>query len=306
MCFVPATFEIAATRIFAPIFFDMSLLEAAMLGAVLAAVSPAVVVPKMIKLVETGYGKASGIPQLLMAGSSADDIYAVVLFASFMGMYSGNTFNAADLLKIPFTIISGLLIGIISGFVLVRIFNKIDIRSTVKVLIILGVCFMLAELEAILTDILPMSSLLASIALSGTILKLNSPLAKKLSVKFSKVWIPTEVMLFVLFGATVDLNYVANAGVTAVSLILIILLIRVCGVFICLIKSNLNIKERVFCAIAYLPKATVQAAIGGIPLTAGVAAGNTIMTVAVLAILITAPLGAIGIDATYKKLLKRK
>lgn len=303
MCFIPATFEIAATTIFAPMFFPISRLEAAIMGAVLGAVSPAVVVPKMLKLMESDYGKSKSIPQLIMAGASVDDIYVIVLFASFMGMYSGSSFDAGSLVKIPIAIVVGLLIGVLFGLVLVELFKKMHMRDTVKILIILSASFLLVSLETAIKTYVPMSGLLAVMALGGTILKQYDVLANRISNKFSKIWVAAELMLFVLVGATVDIRYATQAGIAAIVIIFIALAIRVCGVFVCLIRTKLNVKERLFCAIAYLPKATVQAAIGGLPLAAGISAGNTILTVAVLAILITAPLGAIGIDASYQKLL---
>ena len=301
MCFVPAIFEIAATIIFAPMFFPVSHLEAAIMGAVLGAVSPAVIVPRMLKLMENGYGKSRSIPQLIMAGASVDDIYVIVLFTSFMGMYNGRSFDFGSLIKIPISIAVGLLTGILIGLALVKLFKKIHIRDTVKILIILSISFLLVTLENVIKAYVPMSSLLAVMALGGTILKQYEVLAKRLSERFTKIWVAAELMLFILVGATVDISYVAKAGVAAIALIFIALVIRVCGVFACLIRTKLSVKERVFCAIAYLPKATVQAAIGGLPLAAGVAAGNIILTVAVLAILITAPLGAVGVDASYRK-----
>jgi NhaP-type Na+/H+ or K+/H+ antiporter len=303
MCFIPASFEIAATTIFAPMFFPISHLEAAIMGTVLGAVSPAVIVPKMLKLMEHGYGRDKSIPQLIMAGASVDDIYVIVLFTSFMGMYEGSSFDAISLIKIPVAIMTGLLVGILLGLVLVKLFQKVHMRDTAKILILLSTAFLLVSLETAIKTYVPMSGLLAVMALGGTILKQYDILAKRLSGKFSKIWVAAELMLFILVGATVDISYAATAGFAAVALIFIALLIRVCGVFFCLVKTPITAKERLFCAIAYLPKATVQAAIGGLPLAAGVAAGNTILTVAVLAILITAPIGAIGVDATYKRLL---
>ena len=303
MCFIPATFEIVATTVFAPMFFPITRLEAAIMGTVLGAVSPAVVVPKMLKLMESGHGKEKSIPQLIMAGASVDDIYVIVLFTSFMGMAAGGSFEVESLIKIPIAIFVGLLLGILLGLALVLLFKKIHMRDTVKILIILSMAFLLVTLESAVNAYIPISGLLAVMALGGTILKQHDMLAKRLSVQFSKIWVTAELMLFVLVGATVDIRYAARAGFSAVALILAALLIRVCGVLACMVKTKLNIKERLFCTIAYLPKATVQAAIGGLPLTAGLAAGNTILTVAVLAILITAPLGAIGVDATYKQLL---
>ena len=305
MCFIPASFEIIATTIFAPMFFPISPLEAAIMGTVLGAVSPAVIVPKMLHLMEKGYGRSKGIPQLIMAGASVDDIYVIVLFTSFMGMYGGSSFDAIGLVKIPVAIVLGLLVGVLFGLILTKVFQKIHMRDTVKILILLSAAFLLVSIETAIKDYIPMSGLLAVMALGGTLLRQYGVLAKRLSVKFSKVWVAAELMLFVLVGATMDITYAAKAGPAAIALILIALLIRVCGVFLCLAKTRINAKERLFCAIAYLPKATVQAAIGGLPLAAGVAAGNTILIVAVLAILLTAPLGAIGVDVGYKRMLAR-
>ncbi|GHU63095.1 potassium transporter [Clostridia bacterium] len=305
MCFVPATFEIVSVTIIAPIFFSISPLEAAIMGTVLSAVSPAVIVPKMIKLIESGYGKTKSIPQLIMAGASVDDVYVIVLFTSFLGMYSDGSFAAQSLVKIPIGILLGLLTGILPGLLLVALFKKIHMRDTIKILIILSTSFLLVTLETALPLYVPVSGLLAVMALGSTILKRYHVLAKRLSGKFSKIWVAAELLLFVLVGATVDINYVTKAGVFAIAFILFVLLMRICGVCVSLMKTSLNQKERLFCAVAYIPKATVQAAIGGIPLATGVAAGNIILAVAVLAILITAPLGAIAVDMSYKKLLSK-
>ena len=303
MCFVPATFEMAATTILAPLFFPVSHLEAAIMGAVLGAVSPAVVIPKMLKLMESGHGIKKRIPQLIMAGASVDDIFVIVLFTSFMGVYAGGDFDLHTLIRIPAAIILGLLIGILTGLALTWFFRKVHLRDTVKILVILSMAFLLITLETTIKAHVPMSGLLAVMALGCTVLKQNDILAGRLSVKFAKIWVAAELILFVLVGAAVDIRYARQAGTRAIVLIFAVLLIRVCGVFICLAKTNLTIKERCFCALAYLPKATVQAAIGGLPLAAGVAAGNLILAVAVLAILISAPLGAIGMETTYKRLL---
>lgn len=305
MCFVPATFEIIATTIIAPMLFSISHIEAAIMGVVLGAVSPAVVIPKMLTIMETDYGKDKSIPQLIIASASVDDIYVIVLFTSFMGIYSGGSFNFVKLLNIPIAIFVGLITGIIVGLSLIYLFKKIHVRDTVKLLIILSCAFFLVSLESAIETYVSMSALLAVMALGTTILKQYGVLAKRLSRKFSKVWVGAELMLFVLVGTTVDISYLAEASFAAVVLILLVLLIRVCGVFVSLIATDLSMKERLFCAIAYLPKATVQAAIGSLPLAAGVGAGRLILMVAVLAILITAPLGAIGIDASYQKLLTK-
>lgn len=303
MCFIPATFEIVGITLLAPPLLGISNIEAVILGTVVAAVSPAVIVPRMLHLMESGYGKNKRIPQLIMAGASVDDIYVIVLFTSFLAMYQGAGFSASTILSVPAAIMSGVMVGIIAGLILVKVFKRFHMRDTVKVLILLSTSFLFVSLEAFLESFVPMSGLIAVMALGGTILKSYEVLAKRLMGKFSKIWVGAEIMLFVLVGAAVDISYLSDAGLNAVLLILLALIFRVLGVGVSLIKTDLNKKERLFCALTYLPKATVQAAIGAIPLTAGVAAGNTILTVAVMAILITAPLGAIGIDRTYNKAL---
>ena len=306
MCFVPATFELIAITILAPVFFGISYIEAAIMGAVLAAVSPAVVVPRMLGLMENGYGKSKNIPQLIMAGASVDDIYVIVLFTSFLGVYQGGVFDIMSLIKLPVSIITGLIVGVCAGLILVQLFRKIHMSDTVKTLIFFSVAFLFISLETFIKSYVPMSGLLAVMALGGTILKQYKVLAKCLSGKLSKIWVGAELLLFVLVGAAVNISYLKGAGFVAVAFILTALVFRICGVFVCLVKTKLTIKEKLFCSISYLPKATVQAAIGSIPLAAGVAAGETILTVAVLAIMITAPVGAIGVDITYKKLLPKE
>lgn len=303
MSFVPATLEFAAVTLLAPIFFRVSYLEAAVMGTVLGAVSPAVVVPRMLKMIEHGYGKSKSIPQLILAGASVDDIYVIVLFTSFMGMYSGGSFDMRGLIETPVAIVVGLLVGIVSGLILVPLFKKVQLQDTVKTLIILSLSLLLVALEDAIKADVPMSGLLSVMALGGTVLKQYDTFARRLSDRLSKIWVAAELMLFVLVGAALDISYAAQAGVSVVALILAALSIRICGVFVCLLRTNLSTKERLFCAVSYLPKATVQAAIGGLPLAAGVAAGDLILTVAVLAILITAPLGAFGIDSLHKRLL---
>lgn len=305
MCFVPATIEMAAVTIFGPMLFGISCLEAAIMGAVLAAVSPAVVVPRMLNLIKNGYGVKKGIPQLIMAGASVDDVYVIVLFTSFTGMYQGQAFNTAGLLKVPVSIVLGLALGILCGLMIVGLFRKIHMRDTVKILILMGTAFLFVSLESAIKEAVPLSGLLAVMALGGTIYRQYGNLAKRLSVKYEKVWIGAELLLFVLVGAAVDIRSLASVGAAAAALIAIALAFRMVGVALCLVKTKLNRKERLFTAISYLPKATVQAAIGGIPLALGIPAGNTILTVAVVAILITAPVGAFGADLTYKKLLEK-
>ncbi|CBH20236.1 putative Na(+)/H(+) antiporter [Acetoanaerobium sticklandii] len=305
MCFVPALFEITAVTLLAPIFFNISYIEAAIMGSVLAAVSPAVIVPRMIHLIDSGYGKDKSIPQLIMAGASVDDIFVIVLFASFMGMYSGEGFNPTSLLLVPVSIISGMGLGIISGFIFVKVFKAIHVRDTVKVLIMLSIAFLFVSFEDFIKPYFPVSGLLAVMAFSATILSTYEVLAKRITGKFSKIWVAAEVLLFVLVGAAVDISYLKGAGIASIVFILSALVFRIVGVNVSLLGTSLDKKERIFCSIAYLPKATVQAAIGAVPLAAGVGAGNLILTVAVVAILISAPLGAIGVDNTYKKLLHK-
>ena len=305
MCFVPALFEITAVTLLAPLFFNISYIEAAIMGSVLAAVSPAVIVPRMIHLIDSGYGKDKSIPQLIMAGASVDDIFVIVLFASFMGMYGGEGFNPTSLLLVPVSIISGMGLGIISGFIFVKVFKAIHVRDTVKVLIMLSIAFLFVSLEDFIKPYFPVSGLLAVMAFSATILSTYEVLAKRITGKFSKIWVAAEVLLFVLVGAAVDISYLKGAGIASIVFILSALAFRIVGVNVSLLGTSLDKKERIFCSIAYLPKATVQAAIGAVPLAAGVSAGNLILTVAVVAILISAPLGAIGVDNTYKKLLHK-
>ena len=306
MCFVPATFEILGMIIFAPKFLGLGLLDSAILGTVIAAVSPAVVVPKMLKLMEDGYGTEEGIPQLIMAGASVDDVFVIVLFTSFIGLASNGTFSALNLIKIPTSIFFGISVGFLCAILLIYFFKKVHIRDSMKVIIILNISFLLVTFEHSLTGIIGFSGLLAIMSMGTGIQEKNSILAKRLSSKYSKLWIAAEVMLFVLVGATVNIKYALGASIPAILLIMTVIVFRMVGVFLCLLGTSLSYKERLFCMIAYCPKATVQAAIGSIPLSMGLSSGNIILTVAVLSILITAPLGAFAIDFSYKKLLNRK
>ena len=306
MCFVPATFEILGMIIFAPKFLGLGLLDSAILGTVIAAVSPAVVVPKMLKLMEDGYGTEEGIPQLIMAGASVDDVFVIVLFTSFIGLASNGTFSALNLIKIPTSIFFGISVGFLCAILLIYFFKKVHIRDSMKVIIILNISFLLVTFEHSLTGIIGFSGLLAIMSMGTGIQEKNSILAKRLSSKYSKLWIAAEVMLFVLVGATVNIKYALGASIPAILLIMTVIAFRMAGVFLCLLGTSLSYKERLFCMIAYCPKATVQAAIGSIPLSMGLSSGNIILTVAVLSILITAPLGAFAIDFSYKKLLNRK
>ena len=306
MCFVPATFEILGMIIFAPKFLGLGLLDSAILGTVIAAVSPAVVVPKMLKLMEDGYGTEEGIPQLIMAGASVDDVFVIVLFTSFIGLASNGTFSVLNLIKIPTSIFFGISVGFLCAILLIYFFKKVHIRDSMKVIIILNISFLLVTFEHSLTGVIGFSGLLAIMSMGTGIQEKNSILAKRLSAKYSKLWIAAEVMLFVLVGATVNIKYALGSSIPAILLIMTVMVFRMVGVFLCLLGTSLSYKERLFCMIAYCPKATVQAAIGSIPLSMGLSSGNIILTVAVLSILITAPLGAFSIDFSYKKLLKKK
>ena len=300
MCFLPATCELIGIVLLAPKLLGLTTLEAAIMGAVLAAVSPAVVVPRMVKLMDEGY---KDIPQLILAGASVDDVYVIVLFSTFISMIQGRGANIMSFINIPISIILGILIGILLGYVLAIFFKNIHIRDTSKVLIIISISLLLVVLEDSLTTSITFSSLI-SIMFIGVGLKRNREIvAKRLSIKYGKLWVGAEVFLFVLVGATVNINYLSHVGFKALLLIILALIFRMFGVFICLLKTKLNKKEKLFAMIAYTPKATVQAAIGGIPLSLGLSCGDIILTVAVLAIVLTAPLGAFAIDLSYKKLL---
>lgn len=303
MSFIPATFEIVIVTILSPILLGLSYLEGAILGSVLAAASPAIIVPRMIHLMDTGYGKNKKIPEIIMAGASVDDIYVIVLFTTFLGLYKGSDFNAITLISIPISVILGLLLGILGGIVLNKIFEIFSPQNMIKVLVTLSTAFIFISLEDILKPYVPISGMLSVMALGGTILKLNKVLATDIKGNFSSIWIGAEVLLFTLVGASVNIHSLSNIGISLIILIILSLLFRTIGVNLSLSKTNLNLKEKIFCSIAYIPKATVQAAIGGIPLAEGVKSGNIILTIAVLSILITAPIGAIGIDNSYKKLL---
>ena len=305
MCFVPACFEIGGMLLLAPPLLHISLLEAAIMGTVIAAVSPAVIVPKMLHLMETGYGTKQSIPQLIMAGASVDDVFVIVLFTSFTGLAQGQQISAVSFLSIPVSILLGLLVGAIIGVLLALLFARFHMRDSVKVLLILSLSFLLVALENTVKSTVPFSGLLAVMSLNIAVQRKRTEVAVRLSAKFSKLWVAAELILFVLVGATVDLSYVTTAGLAAVAVILGVLLFRMLGVCVCLLKTTLQKKERLFCMLAYLPKATVQAAIGSLLLSMGLACGNIVLTVAVLSILITAPLGAFLIDLTYKRLLKK-
>ncbi len=303
MCFVPASFELLGMLFLALKLLGITWLEAAVMGAVLAAVSPAVVVPRMVKLMEEGYGVKEGIPQLILAGASVDDVYVIVLFSTFVGMMQGEGASLIRFVNIPVSIFLGIAIGLCIGVLLAVFFQKFHMRDTSKVLIILSISFLLVVLEDSLTTSITFSALIAIMFIGIGLQRKREAVAKRLSVKYGKLWVAAEVFLFVLVGATVNIGYLSKVGIRALVLIVGALLFRMLGVFVCLLGTGLKGKEKVFVMLAYTPKATVQAAIGGIPLSLGLACGDMVLTVAVLAIVLTAPLGAFAIDLSYKKLL---
>lgn len=305
MCFVPASFELIGMILLAPKLMGLTVLEAAIMGAVLAAVSPAVVVPRMVKLMDEGYGVNEGIPQLILAGASVDDVYVIVLFSTFVGMMQGEGASILKFVNIPISIFLGIAIGLLIGVLLAYFFKKMHIRDTSKVLIILSISFLLVVMEDKLSTPITFSALIAIMFIGIGLQKKRETVAKRLSVKYGKLWVAAEVFWFVLVGATVNIGYLGKVGVKALIVIIGALVFRMFGVFVCLLGTSLKRKERLFTMLAYTPKATVQAAIGGIPLALGFTCGDLVLTVAVLAIVLTAPLGAFAIDLSYKKLLNR-
>lgn len=311
MSFVPALFELLGFFLLAPYFLGINRIEAAVMGAVLAAVSPAVVIPRMVSLMDGHYGTKKSIPQMIMAGASCDDIFVIVLFSTFTRMAQGQGARVTDFLNIPISILLGIALGAVVGLFLSWFFEtafarKHTVRNSAKVVIVMGTSFLLIAIEGWLKEIVSVSGLLAVVSMACVIKLKSVPfVSKRLSEKFGKLWIAAEVILFVLVGAAVDIRYTMDAGLAAVGLILIALVFRAVGVCICMIGTPMNNKERLFCIIAYIPKATVQAAIGSVPLAMGLPCGQIVLSVAVLAILITAPLGAIGMDVTYQKLLTK-
>ena len=305
MCFVPALVEMVGTIIFAPMLLGITHLEAAIMGSVIAAVSPAVVVPRMIKLIDEGYGKDKSIPQLILAGASVDDVFVIVVFTVLTAFASTGEITGTSFLQIPLSIILGFLLGMIVGLCLVYFFRKVHIRDSVKVMIILSISFLLLELENRLEGIIPVSGLLAIMSMGITLNQKYDVLSKRISIKYNKLWLCAEVFLFVLVGIAVDIKYAFAAGAASVVVVMLALVFRMTGVFLSLVKTDLNKKERLFCMLSYTPKATVQAAIGTIPLAIGLDCGSIVLTVAVISILITAPFGAICIDKLYKSMLKK-
>ena len=306
MCFVPATFELAGMLLLAPKLMGLTVLEAAVMGSVLAAVSPAVVVPRMVKLMEEGYGVKEGIPQLILAGASVDDVYVIVLFSTFVGMMQGERASVMSFVNIPVSIILGIAIGLLLGFLLAYFFKKVHIRDTSKVLMMISISFLLVTFEEKLMTTITFSALIAVMFLGIGLRQKRGEVAERISLKYGKIWVAAEVFLFVLVGAAVNISYLGKVGINAVFVIIGALVFRMLGVFVCLLGTDLNGKERLFAMLAYTPKATVQAAIGGIPLSMGLSCGETVLTVAVLAIVLTAPLGAFAIDLMYGRLLKKR
>ena len=312
MAFVPATFELIGYLVFAPLILGITRVEAAVMGSVLAAVSPAVVVPRMVQLMENKYGTEKAIPQMIMAGASCDDIFVIVLFTTFLSMAQGGSADIKAFVNIPISIILGIILGTIVGYLLYLFFEtayakKHYVRNSMKVIIVLGFSFLLIAIEGWLEGKIAMSGLLAVVSMACVLkMKCTSFVSKRLSEKFGKLWLAAEVILFVLVGAAVDIRYTLDAGLAAVAMIFAALIFRSFGVWLCTVKTSLTLKERAFCVIAYLPKATVQAAIGSVPFAAGLPCGKIVLSVAVMAIIITAPLGAFGMDFTYKKFLHKE
>lgn len=312
MSFVPASFEIVGYLLFAPAILGITRVEAAVMGSVLAAVSPAVVVPRMVQLMETKYGTEKAIPQMIMAGASCDDLFVIVLFTTFLSMAQGGSADIKAFANIPVSIILGIILGAIVGYLLYLFFETVYakkhyVRNSMKVIIVLGFSFLLIAIEGWLGGKIAVSGLLAVVSMACVLkMKCTAFVSKRLSEKFGKLWLAAEVILFVLVGAAVDIRYTLEAGLAAVAMIFVALIFRSFGVLLCTVKTNLSAKERAFCVIAYLPKATVQAAIGSVPFAAGLPCGKIVLSVAVMAIIITAPLGAFGMDLTYKKFLTRE
>ena len=305
MCFIPACAEILGTVLLAPVLLKVSFLEAGIIGSVIAAVSPAVIVPRMIRMIDEGYGTNKSIPQLILAGASVDDVFVIVIFTALTTLASTGTISAGSFTQIPISIALGILLGFAVGAVLVLFFQRYHMRDSVKIMIILSISFLLLEVQNRLEGTIPVSGLLAIMSMGIIIKQKYDVLASRLSIKYNKLWLGAEIFLFVLVGAVVDMKYVVSAGVASILLIVGALLFRMLGVAFSLIRTDLLKKERLFCMLAYTPKATVQAAIGAIPLSMGLDCGNTVLTVAVLAILITAPFGAVCVDNLYKRLLMK-
>lgn len=305
MAFIPATFEIIGVLILAPTLLNVSLVEALLIGSVLAAVSPAIVVPRMINLIDEEYGKKRNIPELIMAGSSIDDIYVIILFYAFLGLSETNKINTIALINIPISIILGIAIGIITGLFLITIIKKTKPKTIITIIYLLSSSFILIGLENLLSKYIVFSSLLSIITIGTIILLKNKPLAIEIENKYRKLWVFFEILLFVLVGISLDIDYALTTGFMPIVVLFGALIFRIIGVYLSLMFTQINIREKVFIIISYIPKATVQASIGGIALTKGLSVGPLVLTMAVLSILITAPIGAFLIDFSYNKLLVR-
>ena len=306
MCFLPACFELVGMVLLAPKLLGVRPLEAALLGSVVAAVSPAVIVPKMLRLIEDGWGGARRIPQMIMAGASVDDVFVIILFTSLTGLAAGESLAFSDLARIPVSILLGIAAGLLCGSLLAVLYHRVPIRDTAKVVLLLSLSFLLAALEDRLSGRVGFSNLLAVMAAGVALQMRQGETAARLSARYAKLWVAAEPLLFVLVGATVNIRCTLDFGPAAVLLLFLVLLFRMLGVWVCLLGTALDRRERLFCMVAYCPKATVQAAIGSIPLSMGLACGNLVLTVAVLSILITAPLGAFAIDLLYQRLLQQQ
>lgn len=305
MCFIPACFEILGVIALAPVLFGIYVVEAGILGAVLAAVSPAVIVPRMIRMIEEGYGSKKAIPQMMLAGASVDDVFVIVVFTSFLSLEQGGKVSFMKFAGIPISIVLGIFVGYMVAIALTFLFKRVHIRDSIKVLILLSISFLFLSLETAIKVYIPFSGLIAIMAMGVGLLQRYEVLAKRMSVRYNQLWVAAEVVLFVLVGATVNLKYAVSAGPKAILLVVGALGFRMIGVFICMMRTKLNWKERCFCMLAYVPKATVQAAIGSIPLASGLNCGELVLTVAVIAILLTAPIGAFLIDYSYKRLVEK-
>ena len=305
MCFVPACIEIIGTLILAPLLFDITWIEALIIGSVMAAVSPAVIVPRMIRLIDEGYGKENSIPQLILAGASVDDVFVIVLFTAFTGLASTGELSMMNFIQIPISIILGILFGFVVGLILLFVLKKTNIQDTLKVIIMLSISFLILEVQTLLENIIPISGLLAIMSMGIIIKQKDEEFSKKMASKYNQLWSGAEIFLFVLVGVAMDVRYAFNAGIAVILLVVGALIFRMFGVFISLLKTKLTKNERIFCMLSYTPKATVQAAIGTIPLTMGLACGELVLTVAVMSILLTAPFGAICVDRFHQKLLKK-
>lgn len=311
LSFIPASFEIVGFFIFAPIILGIRRVDALVMGSVMAAVSPAVVVPRMISLIEKGYGKKKAIPQMIMAGASCDDIFVIVLFTSFLSMAKGEKFKVFDLINIPLSIISGVIVGLLAGYIVVYFLKKLSniekLQNAGKILIIISTSFLLMGLEKVLETIMPMSGLLGVVSMALIIkIKSHETISKNLAKNLGVIWTYAEIFLFVLVGAAINISYAFEAGFAALVIIAVGLIFRTVGLLLAISSEKFTIKQRIFCIIAYLPKATVQAAIGSVPLASGLGCGQIVLTIAVVGILVTAPIGALGIDLSYKKLLDEK